>query len=106
MASKRGPYEPPNIVFVYDPSAPGAALHPAQSLTMHIAGVSPGTDARVQSVPMARQSAGYWSADFKPPKPYGMGYFVFYFADGEHHVDRNHGEYWDVVKRCTGCGTD
>jgi len=64
---------------------------------MHIASVSQWTDASVQSVPMARQSAGYWSATFKPPTPLRSGYFVFYFEDGEHHRDQNHGAYWDVV---------
>lgn len=97
MASKPGLFKLPVIHIGYDPSAPGATLLSPQSLTLYIASVVMGLQNTVHDQPLTRQADGQWVTDFDPPTPFGWGYFVFYFEDQQHHVDRNHGTYWDIV---------
>jgi thiol-disulfide isomerase/thioredoxin len=91
-----GKYQFPALVFRYNPSAPDAELKSPGELNLRIADLTFLSGVPVQSVPMTKQPDGTWSTKLSL-NGLEVSYFVFYFEDGLHRVDRNHGNYWDIL---------
>jgi thiol-disulfide isomerase/thioredoxin len=89
----------PHLTVTYNPSAPGARLTAAQSLTL-VAATATGSGNRFESaiIPMTQAADGTWRVEYtEPVRGYMGGYQIFLFVDDKGQTDDNHTLYWEVL---------